>query len=176
MIHVLVVIAFVFLGCLFGAAMSVVAWLLFQAGLKLWELGIGGPSEVLSFATARQPDRPVGSVSDLELLTAWFVAGELTLSELEVLADEVLRGRRLPATAELALRVLWSEFDSGVVGSEFPVPLGSGASGKPCLAAVAPDLPPGYFDGCVSADEPEDSVDWVKVWRGDGTAYWIRGR
>lgn len=105
------------------------------------------------------------------LLRDWYAADKLTVEQFDLLMGEVVAGcadwrTYAEAVAKAADIQYRAEVRAAARAGEIP-----DRAAKTYLK-----LPPGYFDGNLSAQEPEDKDGWAEVRRGDGTSYWIRSR
>jgi hypothetical protein len=159
------VVAIVLLIAFGASAFSVVAWVLFQAAVKLWD-GTRRrrvertSSEALHKAASYKAALPrAGEV----ILREWYANGLITPTELELIAEFVVwQGRPLPTTPAAATAMLWEDFERRLE----PTPEEG--------AAAVPDLPPGYFDGRVTNVEPENKAGWVEWSRPGRESIWMR--
>jgi hypothetical protein len=141
------------------AAFSSAAWILFSAVVSLWR--VGNRPQIPAYS-----GREIGAVRDLPrrgevVLSDWYAADQITLTELELLAEYVIWHRKtLPASVARARVVLFESLEGD----------------PPWGTAAVPDLPVGYFDEHVSAERPENVEGWVEVQRMGRKSYWVRLR
>jgi hypothetical protein len=96
----------------------------------------------------------------------WYVRGKISLEQMEVLIGHVL--------ADPERNGVWASHVKMVAQAAdllYRQEVKEVVPDQPVLA-----LPPGYFDGNISADEPEDLTGWAEVRRGMGSSYWVRTR
>jgi hypothetical protein len=119
----------------------------------------------------RVGDRLLAGTDRGRLLRDWYASGKVTIEQLDLLMGEVVAGRAewkdLAEAVRLAADLKYRmEVRAAVKAGEIPER----------AARTYLKLPPGYFDGNLSAQEPENTLGWAEVRRGDGTSYWIRCR
>jgi hypothetical protein len=162
------------------------AWCIAMGVAQIRHYGLRG-EEIL------EPDQ-------FERSAKWVGNGQLTLEDHEALVGYALNGQgqiptSLVAARKLAMSIRNPDWLAGPVTPPEPEPVKrrkEPEEDEPSLEQLKlerqrverpivpperlPKLPVGYFDGYLSADEPENSINWAEVRRGDGTTYWIRSR
>lgn len=104
----------------------------------------------------------------------WVGRGQISLEDHEILVGHTLAGGCSIPTRLVDARALVAELRQPVVlVKEDPRQMALTNEVDTCPGRL-PRLPRGYFDGYLSADEPEDTTDWAEVLRGDGSSYWLR--
>jgi hypothetical protein len=154
----------------------VVMLLILGAGLWCVRFGIMQVRAYGLVADELEPDQ-------FERSARWVGRGQLTLEDHEVLVNNALTGgcsipSRLVDARALALDLRTPGWRDGPVNlhKTDSAQMTLQPDGSTVATVRLPRLPRGYFDGYLSAEEPENTDGWAEVRRGDGSTYWIRSR